>query len=138
MVGVCLLCHGAFGEGLSAAVRMIAGDLGQLRAVALSPEDTPEAYRDRLLGVVAELDEGDGVLLCADLYHGTPCNVATALALQRPNLAVVAGVNLGAVLEAVLNPGDALAALAERVAATAKQSVHLVAYGGELVTDTAD
>jgi PTS system mannose-specific IIA component len=41
----------------------------------------------------ADVDLGDGVILLTDMFGGTPSNLAISL-LGRPNLEVIAGINL--------------------------------------------
>ena len=43
---------------------------------------------------VDELDQEEGVLIMADLFGGTPSNLATKIALRRENVETVTGVNL--------------------------------------------
>jgi len=46
-----------------------------------------------------QLDSGDGVIVLADLFGGTPCNQSLSLC-QKRNLEVVTGVNLPMLLKA--------------------------------------
>ena len=62
-----------------------------------------------------ELDQGDGVLVLADLYGATPCNIGLSLGAIGVELRCVSGLNLPMLLR-VLNyaqkPLDELAEIA--------------------------
>jgi PTS system mannose-specific IIA component len=93
---IVLATHGEFGAALLASAQLIAGPIEDTRAVGLEPADSPEDYAARLLEAL-----GAGpCLVLADLAGGTPGNVALVVARDRPDVAVVAGVTLGMLLEA--------------------------------------
>ena len=50
---------------------------------------------------VDELDQEDGVLIMADLFGGTPANLATKIALRKENVETVTGVNLPMIIQFV-------------------------------------
>ena len=94
MIGLFLVTHGTLGEALIQCVCHVLDKrpplLGQLGlSAAKDPADAlPLARR-----MIATVDEGDGVLLLADLYGATPCNVATRL-IEPGRIELVAGVSL--------------------------------------------
>ena len=99
MIGIVLISHGAFAQGLLNAASMLYGG-EQCSALGLEPADSPEEFQERLENAVDEADKGDGVFILADLYGGTPCNRAVALlAVQaasekKKKLRLLAGANL--------------------------------------------
>ena len=50
---------------------------------------------------VDELDQEEGVLIMADLFGGTPSNLATKIALRKENVETVTGVNLPMIIQFV-------------------------------------
>lgn len=97
MIGTLILTHGGLARELLAAAREIAGELDQFEAVSLEWGDGPEEARDKLREAIARVDTGDGVLILADTYGGTPCNVA--LSVQAAGkIEVISGVNLPMVM----------------------------------------
>lgn len=88
--------HGDLAEAFLASAEMICGALEDVRAVGLRPDHSPEAYAELLRDAVGE----GPCLVLADLAGGTPSNVALLVARGRPEMAVVAGANLGMVIEA--------------------------------------
>ena len=74
--------------------------------------DSPETHRAQLEAALTQAEGGAGVLVLADLFGGTPSNIAS-LSLERAERAVVTGVNLPMLLEALMRRDElALAALA--------------------------
>jgi PTS system mannose-specific IIA component len=93
MVGVVVVAHGRLAEEYLAVNEMIVGRLPQLSAVAMSPQDSGEAVRERLVAAIREVDGGDGVLVLTDMFGGTPCNLSLSL-FDGKRVEVVSGVNL--------------------------------------------
>lgn len=103
MIGLLVAAHGGFAESLVNTVRIFVGDAPQLEAVDLLPESGPDSFVDDLRSQAERLDDGDGVLILADLFGGTPSNSAWRLISEQEGRAAVAGVNLTMLLEVVLN-----------------------------------
>ncbi|NPV69225.1 MAG: PTS sugar transporter subunit IIA [Firmicutes bacterium] len=103
MTGIVVLGHGRFAGGLVDAAQMIAGRQKGIAAVELSPQDTPESFKDKVEAAIAGVASGeDGILLLCDLLGGTPMNVAAFLA-ERHGYQCVAGANLPLILEVLMN-----------------------------------
>lgn len=97
MIGTLILTHGGLARELLAAAREIAGELNQFEAVSLEWGDGPEEASVKVRAAIARVDTGDGVLILADTFGGTPCNVA--LSFQDPgHVEVISGVNLPMVM----------------------------------------
>jgi mannose/fructose-specific phosphotransferase system component IIA len=97
MVQVLILTHGALAQALMEAAEHIAGTLPDVHALALDWDEPREALCDRLGKVIAELDQGSGVLILTDLFGDTPSNLALGLVVPG-RVEVVTGVNLPMVL----------------------------------------
>lgn len=97
MIGTLILTHGGLARELLAAAREISGELEQFEAVSLEWGDSPDEARAKVRAAIARVDSGEGVLILADTFGGTPCNVA--LSVQDPGrVEVVSGVNLPMVM----------------------------------------
>lgn len=101
MVGLLLISHGSLASGLLDAAEMILGRQEQIKAVGLLPQDSPEGFQETIRTLVKELDSGEGVLILADLFGGTPVNAAAYLVSEKLNVEVVTGVSLPMLLEAL-------------------------------------
>ena len=98
MVGVVVVTHGKLGEELLATAHGIVGELPAARAVAVSAEQSMEEARMSLGQAIAELDQGQGVLVLTDMFGGTPANLALTF-LDQHKVEVVTGVNLPMLLK---------------------------------------
>ena len=94
MIGVILITHGRIGAELIAAVEGMLGPQPRMEALAVEPRVPLERMGDELRAAVTRVDgDGDGVLVLADMFGGTPCNLAAGAAGSNA-VEVVTGVNL--------------------------------------------
>jgi mannose PTS system EIIA component len=94
MIGVIVATHGEFGNHLLSTLKMVLGETEGITSVALAPEDSMEAFEEKVARALKELDpKGSGTLALVDMLGGTPFNVALRMAQDRP-LGVITGVNL--------------------------------------------
>ena len=101
MIGILLLSHGEMANGMRHSLHFLYGQAEGLRALCLYPEHSPEDFDKMLLEAVAEVDQGEGVLILTDINGGTPANRALMLAASRPDVEVITGMNLPLLLVAV-------------------------------------
>jgi mannose/fructose-specific phosphotransferase system component IIA len=116
-----VLAHADLAAALVGAVAAIAGADTGLAALS-------NAGCDRA-AIAARLEAAVGpgpALIFTDLAGGSCTTVAATVARQRPELRVVAGVNLGMLLEFAFHREESLEALAERVAAAGRLAVREV------------
>jgi PTS system ascorbate-specific IIA component len=115
-VGLLLMTHEAVGQALISAAHHVMPKLPlQVAAVEIPPQSDPDVMRTLTVRYARELDQGDGVLVLADLYGATPCNIGLSLSALGVRLRCVSGLNLPMLLR-VLNyaekPLDELAEIA--------------------------
>ncbi len=120
MTGILVTGHGSFAAGLLDAARLFFGELPQTAALMLNTADSTEEFRTEMAHQLAALDTGDGVLILADLFGGTPCNCA--MALQSERVQVLAGANLPMLMEA-LGSRDTPPVDAAAIAQAGKESI---------------
>ena len=101
MIGILLLSHGEMANGMRHSLNFLYGQAEGLRALCLYPEHSPEDFDALLAEAVSEVDQGEGVLILTDINGGTPANRALMLAASRPDIEVIAGMNLPLLLVAV-------------------------------------
>jgi len=99
MVGLVVAAHGRLAEELVATAEQIIGPITSVKTVGIEPGSSPDVIRQKMREAVHDLDSGEGVLVLADLFGGTPCKESLLL-LPRENLEVLAGVNLPMLLKA--------------------------------------
>ena len=93
MVGVLVVTHGRLAEALISSVQFLAGNLEKVKGVSHWPKDRESQIKDRIRRKVAELDDGDGVVILTDILGGTPTNLSLSC-FENENVHVVTGVNL--------------------------------------------
>ncbi|MBC8588012.1 PTS sugar transporter subunit IIA [Paratissierella segnis] len=97
MVGIVLISHGKMAQGMLDSAKVLFGELAQVVSVELNVDDSPEDFRIKLSNAIKKVDIGDGAVVLADLYGGTPSNQAAYIACN--NVQVISGMNLTIFLE---------------------------------------
>jgi len=93
MIGMVLVTHGRLAAEFVAALEHVVGPQTNIRAVCIGADDDMERRRKEIIDGVAEVDQGDGVVLLTDMFGGTPSNLAISV-MEKAKVEVVAGINL--------------------------------------------
>jgi len=103
MIGLVLVAHEHIGEAMLAALDHVMGPQSLTASLGIGVDADMETdmneLRDRLDRLIKRCDSGDGVLLFADMFGGTPCNLALA-SMQQNRIEVVSGFNLPMLVKA--------------------------------------
>lgn len=86
-----LVSHGAFCEGIKNSVEMILGPQENIYTVALTPEQGQEDFENNFKAIV---DEGDDIVVFADLQGGTPANTVSKMIMSGAPYQLYTGLNL--------------------------------------------
>ena len=117
MIGILLVCHGAFGESLIHSASHVLGKRPlYLRQLGLTVHDDPDAIQPQAEELVRFLDQGEGVLVLSDIYGATPSNIAMRL-LRPGHVEGIAGVNLPMLIRALSYREQPLATVVEKTLA---------------------
>lgn len=100
-----LIGHGHYASGVASAVAMLSGNEEAVSYVDFTPVISPDEFESRLRDIA---ECGEEVVIICDLVGGTPYNRACMIAHENAQVKVVAGMNLAAILEAVLSIEDGL------------------------------
>jgi len=93
-IGLLIITHDEIGATLMAtAIKMFGHSPLRYKAFSVSENCDPDECRQQAHEHVDVLDSGDGVLVMADMYGSTPCNIAMAV-VEPGRVNVVAGVSL--------------------------------------------
>ncbi len=106
-----IIAHSSLAAGMVAAVRQIAG----VEEDALQPLTNEARGPEGLVAAVREAVGDAPAVLFTDLASGSCAFAARSVALQRPNTAVICGVNLPVLLDFVFHRDLALPDLVERL-----------------------
>ncbi len=109
MIGLVLVTHGGLAREFIAATEHVVGAQRNIGAVCIEPEDDMDQRRKDILMAVAEVDDGNGVIVLTDMFGGTPSNLAISI-MDKAKVEVIAGVNLPMLIKlASIRDGGALA-----------------------------
>ncbi len=93
-VGLLIITHNNTGRDLLDTATKIFGQCPLQAATIDVPYDgNPDQLKKEASELAAKLDSGAGVLVLADMYGSTPCNIAKAIC-QKGRVNVLAGINL--------------------------------------------
>jgi PTS system mannose-specific IIA component len=93
MIGLVIVTHGRLAQEFLYAMEHVVGPQTGVVAVCIGPEDDMEQRRRDILKAVAEVDDGQGVILLTDMFGGTPSNLAISV-MEQTKAEVIAGLNL--------------------------------------------
>ncbi len=95
MIGIIVVTHGNFGKELIASFNMIAGEQEKMVALSLLDGVDIADFEEDVSRSAYELDDGDGVIILADVFGGSPSNCASRLLMKEDiSIEIVTGVNL--------------------------------------------
>lgn len=104
MVGIVVAGHGRIASALVEAVTSIAGSQPALVAVDHPSSEGLEGLRGRIGEAIRLADQGEGVVVLADLLGGTPANCCVPF-VESGAAEVVTGVNLPMLLRVAMVRG---------------------------------
>lgn len=131
MLGIVLATHGQLSTGFKDAAEVIMGSVENIAVVNLNHGEDIQLLGNKIHEAIHETDQGDGVLVFADLLSASPYNqsVVTINQLEEPiqeKTYVIGGVNLPMVLEAI-NHQFLATPIEQAVAAVIQQGENSVA-----------
>ncbi|MEW6432683.1 MAG: PTS sugar transporter subunit IIA [Myxococcota bacterium] len=131
MVGLVIASHGRLAEELLSTATQIVGSLPKVTTCSVAPGASADDVKQQLRDAVKAVDDGDGVIVFADLIGGSPCTQSLSLC-QQANLEVITGVNLPMLLKANTLRG------AEPKLSLAELAHQLASYGQRNITCATD
>ena len=93
MIRMVLVTHGRLAAEFIDALEHVVGAQENIAAVCIGADDDMEQRRQDILASVAEVDNGDGVVVLTDMFGGTPSNLAISV-MEETRVEVIAGINL--------------------------------------------
>ena len=98
MIGIVLVTHGRLAEELVTTLEHIVGPQEQIGTVCIQPDDDMENRRQDILTEIEKVSGSDGVIVLADLFGGTPSNLAISV-MNESGVEVITGVNLPMIIQ---------------------------------------
>lgn len=93
MIGIVIVAHGGLAREYRATLEHVLGPLPGLRTVSIEPGHDRAAKEAEICAAADSVDTGDGVVVVADLFGGTPSNLSLA-ACAPARRVIVYGANL--------------------------------------------
>ena len=90
--------HNHFASGILSSLTMIAGVKENIYAVDFLDNDNDNTLEEKIKNILKENNDKE-VLFACDLMGGTPFKMASKLAFTNDNYEVVAGINLGGLID---------------------------------------
>ena len=123
MIGILIIAHGSFGQNLvECAKHVIGNEPRQVAFLAVNNQDDPNDLLPIAQSLVAELNEGDGVLVLSDMYGATPCNIVSKL-LSPGIVEGVAGVNMPMIVRTMTYRHESLMDLVDKAVTGGREGV---------------
>ena len=101
MIGLLIISHGEFSKGIANSISMFYEQLEQFDTLSVNTDTNIDIFKTEIAEKIKQLDNGDGVLILADLFGGSPCN--STFNYLKDNVDVVTGVNFPMILSAICN-----------------------------------
>ena len=98
MVGILVVTHRRLAEELIATAELIVGKIDGCVGLSLDPDLPVDDLRRQIDEAMAEVNDGDGVIVLTDMFGGTPSNLSLSF-LNQERVEVVTGVNLPMLLK---------------------------------------
>lgn len=103
MIGIIVSGHGNFASGIMSSLELIAGKQEKVIGIDFTIEDNTESLESKLRTAANELIDCEGILFLTDIVGGTPFKTCALLTQNIENSKVIAGTNLGMLLEVSLS-----------------------------------
>ncbi|GAB6035612.1 PTS sugar transporter subunit IIA [Fundidesulfovibrio butyratiphilus] len=128
-VGVVIVTHTDYGARLLKAAEFIIGPQQNCEAVSVDVTHEVNQTVETLRQSIDQTDQGAGVIICTDMFGGTPTNISLSLLGSR-TIEVVTGVNLPMLIKILTARSKPL----EQLAADAKTAgVQGIVVAGEVL-----
>ncbi len=132
MIGMVLVTHGRLAVEFIGALEHVVGPQENIAAICIGPDDDMEKRRRDIVDSVAEVDDGDGVVVLTDMFGGTPSNLAISI-MEEATVEVIAGINLPMLIKlAGLRQGHSIA---EAVALAQEAGRKYISVASSLLAD---
>ena len=99
MIGILVISHGNLSKGLLSSLSMFYAEEKQIEALSVNCDTNIDSFTKEMGEAIARLDKGEGVIILADMFGGSPCN--STFGYIGKNVDVIAGVNFPMLLSAV-------------------------------------
>ncbi|MDF1587546.1 MAG: PTS sugar transporter subunit IIA [Gammaproteobacteria bacterium] len=122
-VGILIVSHNHIGtELINTARQMLTCCPLPAKVISIEIKDNPDQVRLKFKQGLAELDQGNGILVLTDMFGSTPSNIACAVS-DRSDVRVVSGLNLPMLIRVLNYPNLTLDELEEKALSGGQEGI---------------
>jgi len=124
-IGLLIITHNGIGNSLLKTATSIVGHNPlTIEIISVPLNCNPQRQNDKALKIAEKIDNGDGVLILADLYGSTPYNIARAVNnAYKGSSALLSGINLPMLLRVLNYPQLDLKAVTQKALSGGQQGI---------------
>lgn len=123
MLGIIVIGHGRFSEGIISALELIVGKQEKLYPILYEADSNPEILANQLEDIISKI-HNDGIIIFTDLKGGYPYQAAVTIASKFSNIEILSGTNIAMLLEAcILRQSDNSLDIVYKLIETGKSQV---------------
>lgn len=97
--------HGKFATGIKSSLDMLLGTSDDIYFVDFEETDSDVTLKEKYSEIIGKRNEAEVLFIC-DLLGGTPYKMAAEFANKTDRIEVVAGCNIGSIMEAFMGRED--------------------------------
>lgn len=91
--------HGQYATSIKSSLEVLAGDNDEVKFIDFTEDDNDVTLKKKMQKVLDEYNDYQILFIC-DILGGTPFKTAVELSISMDNIEVVAGCNIGSIIEA--------------------------------------
>lgn len=132
MVGIIVVTHGGFANGVLQSAGMVFDSQEDVVACSLLPEEGPKDLKNKMLKAIDSFKDKDEVLFLVDLWSGSPFNQASMLVEEhKDKWALVSGLNLPMLVEALSlrMDGESAHSIAKQIVLSSREEIKALPEG---------
>lgn len=121
-----VMSHGNMAREALESAKFITGEIENAVAISMEMEDGLNGTRVKLETALKAVPEGAKVLIVTDIPGGTPCNAAVETLFSGNETRVIAGLNLGMLIEYALSSDEDIDKLCSAVCESGAECVQII------------
>ncbi len=119
---IILASHGTFAQGALDCAEMLMGKQQQIKVISVLIDSNIEQLRQQMRNDYQCLNQGKGVIILVDLMGGTPCNLASELAITHEDILLFCGFNIPVLLDILTHRDQSIPFIKSLIQKTFSQS----------------
>ena len=106
MIHILITSHGGMAQGMVQSVKMLVGEQENLDYVTFDEETGQDELDELYADKIKDVSEDNQYLILCDIKGGSPFNVVSRYSFKNDDVAVIYGMNLPILIEAIVQCGN--------------------------------